>query len=174
MMKHRFDIFSAQDWPLFAGLASGLVLLSAFGFEYIGGYLPCPMCYAHRWIHVFSLVLGLGYYGLSQIKTDLKRHGPAACFLLALIFLAGFLYATRHAGIEYKWWAGPASCTGANVGTLSLEDLSASLDRVQHIPLCDEAAWVMFGISMAGYNALLSLGLSAMSAYIGWRNRTVK
>ena len=172
-MTHMLaSLFTLRTWPLIGGLASLGILLSAFGFEYIGGYLPCAMCYTHRWIHGATIALGLGFFAASQLHTALARYARAVCAGMGVIFFAGFIYATRHAGIEYKWWKGPEGCTGGHGGeTLTLADLGASLDRVQHIPLCDEAVWHFLGLSMAGWNALISLGLAAISGYIVWRNR---
>jgi disulfide bond formation protein DsbB len=63
-----------------------------------------------------------------------------------------------HAGVEQKWWEGPTSCTSGDIGGLSAEEL---MDQIMSAPLvrCDDIPWEMFGLSMAGWNALLSAGL---------------
>jgi disulfide bond formation protein DsbB len=70
-----------------------------------------------------------------------------------------------HAGIEWKWWPGPPSCTSTGLGlSTDLGDLSG----IRPV-MCDEAAWRMFGLSMAGYNALASLAAAAIAGLAGWR-----
>jgi len=69
-----------------------------------------------------------------------------------------------HAGVEQKWWDGPGSCSGANPGALSSDQL---LDQIMETPLvrCDEIVWDLFGITMAGWNGLVSIGLAVLWFY---------
>ena len=85
--------------------------------------------------------------------------------ILALVFLYGAGWAIYHAGAEWKFWPGPQSCSGtaAHVNPADLEALLKGLKRSAP-PACDKAAWVFLGLSMAGWNALVSLGLAALSA----------
>ncbi len=86
----------------------------------------------------------------------------AADALLALTFLVGVGLAAYHAGVEWKWWPGPASCTGA--GHVNAGQLAAFMNGAKvSVPQCDQAAWTMFGLSMAGYNAIVSLILVVLS-----------
>jgi disulfide bond formation protein DsbB len=89
--------------------------------------------------------------------------------LVALtVCLAAFLYngglSFYHAGAEYGFWPGPESCGGGVALPGSVEELQARLSAGEHPPRCDEAAWTLFGVSLAGFNFLISLLLSALSA----------
>lgn len=159
-------------WPLFAALASALILGGAYVFEYGFGYAPCALCYDQRHIHQAVIGLGLVTGLVFHFVPSTRRLAWAACFLIAAVFAWSAGFASWHAGIEYGWWDGPASCTsGANV-SVSANDINALLNGTgAPIVLCDEAAWTLFGISMAGYNALMSAGLAAISIVIGWTRR---
>ena len=83
--------------------------------------------------------------------------------MLLLIFQVGTGVAAYNAGVEWKWWPGPASCTGG--GHVDANQLRAFMNGAKlSEPQCDQAAWTLFGLSMAGYNALVSLGLVVLSA----------
>jgi disulfide bond formation protein DsbB len=76
--------------------------------------------------------------------------------------------AAFHAGVEWKWWPGPAACAGG--ATAGASDIVAMLKGGKvKTPSCDVAAWVFLCLSMAGWNALISLGLAAASAFAGLR-----
>ena len=72
--------------------------------------------------------------------------------------------ATYHAGVEWKWWAGPTECSGALDNLGSAGDLLKQLESIS-VVRCDEAAWRFLGLSLAGYNVLISLALAAIA---GW------
>ena len=91
----------------------------------------------------------------------------AFLFILAAIFAGSCVLASYHAGVEWHWWRGPEGCT-ASGGGVNASQMAAFLSgaRTQSGPMCDQAAWTMFGLSMAGYNALISLGLTAVSLWV--------
>lgn len=136
------------------------VILAALGMQYIAGYQPCEMCLYQRWPYytglVFAPLLAVLIY---QQKNGLYQHGLK---LVSLIFFSGAIYAAYHAGVEWQWWAGPDSCGGTGGALNTIDDLMRSLETTKIVP-CDEAAWRLFGISMAGYNALASFGLSVFA-----------
>ena len=86
---------------------------------------------------------------------------------VALTMLAGAWMGTYHAGVEWKWWQGPTACTGGP-STAPRGNLLEKLDRVRVVP-CDEAAWRFLGLSLAGYNVLISLALAGVAL---WGART--
>jgi disulfide bond formation protein DsbB len=144
------------------------MLAAAHAFETFGGYAPCHLCLYQR--DVYWTALGAGILGFALGYMRLPWAGRAANWLLALIFLAGTGIAAYHAGVEWKWWPGPTSCTGG--GSLNAGDLSAFLNGAKiRPPSCDEAAWRMVGISMAGYNAVISLALVVLSAIAARKER---
>jgi len=135
-----------------AAAGSAALLIGALAFQYIGGLAPCPLCIWQRWPHVAAIVLGLALIRWPS-------RGIAALGALAMCVGAGI--GVYHVGIEQKWWAGPSTCTAPTPGTMEAGEL---LDRILATPvvLCDEIAWQWLGISMAGWNAILSLVLAAL------------
>ncbi len=137
-----------------AAAGSLALLAGAFAFE-MHGYAPCELCIWQRWPHGVAVALG----ALALVA------GPAA-----LLGLAGALSALVtagigifHAGIERGLWQGPASCTGSgdDLAGLSGDDL-LSLDVPGGAVMCDEVAWSFAGLSMASWNAILSLALACI------------
>lgn len=155
---------AAHRWPLFAALASALILGGAYFFEFVLGYAPCALCYDQRHIHQAVIGVGLVTGTLFHFVPGTRRFAWAACLLIAAIYVYSAGFAAWHAGIEYNWWEGPASCTMAGNVEVTSADLDALLNGGgDPIVLCDEAAWTLFGISMAGYNALMSAVLAVLS-----------
>ncbi len=149
----------APEWLAMAlGGVSLALILGALGFEYIGGYPPCEMCMWQRWPHYANILVGLGG-GLAVWVSAAPRRSArlAAEAAMVLIALSG-LIGVYHAGVEWKVWAGPSACTGGPF------NVNGGLDLNAHLVLCDVAAWRLFGISMAGYNALISLSAAGLAA----------
>lgn len=151
------------NWPLIALVASLGMLGAAHGFEKIGNMPPCALCLHQReayWaaasIAVLALVAG-------RIQNDglTKR---AFGLLLFCAFGAGALIAGFHVGVEYKWWAGLATCTGGGELNVST-DLLGTLSNKMDVPACDKVAWSFLGISMAGWNMFVSLALASLSVF---------
>lgn len=134
---------------LLATLGSAALLAGAYFFEW-RGYSPCKMCYWQRWPHFVAI--GLGIIALLTPLTLLLWLGAAAVAVTAGI-------GVFHAGVEQGWWPGPASCTqaGGGLGNLSGGDL-LSLDGPVLI-LCDQISWSFASLSMAAWNAIISLVL---------------
>ena len=139
-----------QRMGIGAAAGSALLLLGALAFQYLGGLAPCPMCIWQRWPHAIAILLGL-----------LLVVSPARAIaaLGALTVLVGAGIGVYHAGVEQRWWPGPDTCTAPVPGTMETSEL---LDRILAMPvvLCDEIPWSLCGISMAGWNAILSLVLA--------------
>ena len=144
--------------PLTPALIAGATLAAAFGFQHIGGYAPCPLCVWQRWPHAAAIVLALLAWALPQGS----RLRLGALILTGLTFAAGAALAGYHVGVEQRWWAGTFGCSSpALVGT----DLDALRTQLFATPAvrCDEVPWSLFGLSMAGYNMLISLGLAVVA-----------
>lgn len=133
--------------PLLGSLA---LLAGAFGFQYLGGLAPCHLCLLQRWPHGIAVALGL-------LVLLWPRRGLAV--LAGLVVLVGAGIAAYHVGVEQHWWAGPTSCTAPAPATQSSGEL---LDQILATPvvLCDRVAWSLWGVSMAGWNAIASLVLA--------------
>jgi len=127
-------------------------MAGALAFQYIGNLPPCAMCIWQRWPHVIAIGLGLAFWIV-----------PAPLVLLlggfAALVTAGI--GAYHVGVEQGVFAGPDTCTSGPIGTQSAEDL---LNSILEAPLvrCDEIAWALAGISMAGWNAIFSLVLAVI------------
>ena len=125
------------------------LLAGAYVSQYIGGLYPCEMCWWQRWPHFAALPLALGAFVLPG---EGKRRLFTA--LAALAILTSGLIGGYHAGVEYGWWEGITTCSS----TVTPGTGKDVLDAILNAPLirCDIAPWTLFGISLAGYNFLIS------------------
>jgi len=138
-------------WLLLLGPAT--LLAGALGFQFLGGMHPCELCMWQRWPHLAAIVLATAAFALPAARKPLLIAAG-----LAVLTSAGI--AVLHVGVEQHWWVGPTTCsaTGVPKGDFLAGMLAAPVIR------CDAAAWSAFGISMAGFNALLStlIGLGGL------------
>ena len=147
-------------------LGSGGLLLGALGFQYLGGLEPCPLCHNQRWPHIAAIALAaLGLIALRDRGTALALLPIAA----ALAITAGI--GVYHAGIEYAWWAGPGACSGAAGFDPSKVTAGNLKDMIGQAPpaRCDAVPWALAGISMAGWNALISAAMALFALTAGLR-----
>ncbi|WP_109355868.1 disulfide bond formation protein B [Sphingorhabdus sp. EL138] len=123
----------------------GGALISEYGF----GLYPCEMCMWQRWPHLAAIIFAMGALLLRKQTASLLLLLLAAVGILTSGLIGGF-----HAGVEYGWWEGITSCA------TSVPAGGDMLDSIMNAPLvrCDVAPWSLFGISLAGYNFLLSVG----------------
>lgn len=132
---------------LLALLTPALLLGGAYVSQYGFGLYPCEMCWWQRYPHFAALALALAAF---MVK------GPAAqrlfAALAALAIMTSGVIGAFHAGVEYGWWEGVTACTSAVGGGGDI------MDAIMNAPLirCDIAPWTLMGISLAGYNFLLS------------------
>jgi disulfide bond formation protein DsbB len=126
------------------------------------GYIPCELCLLGR----VPFYAGIPLAALTALAAHNGRAGLARFGLagLALVFLAGAGIAVYHSGVEFHIWPGPTECSGELTGALSPEDFMARLKRVKPVR-CDEPALLVFGLSLAVWEAVVSLGLAALA---GW------
>jgi disulfide bond formation protein DsbB len=136
-----------------AAAGSLAILLTGFGFQYLGGLRPCELCLWQRWPHAIAPVIGMGAIALGG------RMLPLAGAVTMAVSTGLGLY---HTGVERHWWNGPARCTGDGAGLAGLTpEQMLNPAMIKPIVLCDQVSWEMFGLSMASYNALASLALLA-------------
>ena len=156
---------SAERVALLAGSVSLALILGALGFQYVAGMPPCEMCHWQRWPHIAAALIGIVGGGLAAGHRIEARHARLiAIIALGLIFLSGAI-GFYQAGVEWELLPGPAACTGPAVL------LTGSLDLNHAVVRCDVAAWRLFGISLAGYNGLLSFATVAAGLFILRRGR---
>ena len=142
---------------------AALTLAGAWFFQLVLDIRPCPLCLEQRYAYYLAVPLG------ALVAWAAAKHAPrgvliAGLAILALAALANAWLGGYHAGVEWKFWQGPADCTGpiGNLGSAS--DLLARLDTVKVIR-CDEVQWRFLGLSLAGYNVLISLLMAAIAAW---------
>ena len=138
------------------------IILGAWGFQLIVGLAPCPLCLEQRvpW-YILIPVAAAVTFGLVK---SWPRQALMALFAIAIILGVWAAYlGLYHAGVEYKWWPGPSTCTtggGAVDPTLDLEQLGHT-----KVPMCDIVPWSLFGISLAGFNFLFSLVALTLASF---------
>ncbi len=141
-------------WPLIAGFASAALLAGAHAFERIGGLPPCPLCYAQRHWHWGVLAFAVVSFIAARWKPAFARW---AALGLGLLLLGSFAQAAFHVAVEQHWVI--YRCAASP----NLDNLAFDLNAPVEIPQCDKVLWSLFGISMAGYNAIVSLILALVS-----------
>ena len=150
---------------LLLGLVSAAMLGAALVSQYAFGLAPCTMCHWQRWAHIAVIALvAIGLIACRATAADPARRARVAGYALgavALAFLAGAAIAGFHAGVELRWWEGITTCASGT--PQSLDDLKAQLTAAPLVR-CDEVAFAFAGISMAGWNGILSLLLAIFAA----------
>lgn len=136
-----------------------IIIGAALASEIFGGLQPCALCLKQRVPYYLALPLLLLAYFYAP-RGALAARGLLST--IGVIFLIGAALGVYHAGIEYGSWAGPATCGGGGNVSQSTESLMRALQNGGMVR-CDAPAWTLFGISLAGYNALASLGLAYLA-----------
>lgn len=152
---------NAIPWILIA--ASAATIGGALFFEYVLGYTPCSLCLDGRQPHYFAMGAAL----IAGILSREANIGIGVLIFLGLCvvaYLAGAGVSFYHAGVEYHWWEGPETCGGGSLVANSLAELQSALEGGVKAPRCDEAAWRLFGVSLAGFNFVITLVLAALAA----------
>jgi len=134
-------------------------IIAALGFEHIGGLPPCHLCLEQRYAYYVGIPVLFG--ALVLLSAGEMRWSALLFFLMALVFLANAGLGVYHAGAEWGLWPGPDSCTGTQELATSAGSLLDTL-KTTNVIRCDEAAWRLWGISLAGWNVVVSLVVFAM------------
>jgi disulfide bond formation protein DsbB len=139
-------------------------LLGAWYFQFVLGYPPCPLCLQQRIPYYIVIPLAL-IVAIAARAGAPRRIVTAGLAVILVAVLCGAALGVYHAGVEWHFWPGPADCSGP-VGDLSSGgSLFEQLQNPIHIVRCDQAAWRLLGISLAGYNVLISLAMAAVAGY---------
>jgi disulfide bond formation protein DsbB len=138
---------------VFFGVALATIV-AAWGFEKIGGYVPCELCLKQRWAYYFAVPFAALMLRPAADGRPLARWGLA---VLGLAMAASAGLGAYHSGVEWGWWPGPTVCTGGG----GLSGGLPNLDTAKVIR-CDEAQWRFLGLSFAGWNVVVSLALVAL------------
>ncbi len=152
--------------PAFVFILGLATILGAWGFQIVGGYVPCKLCLEERWPYYIGVPLAL-------VALIAQRMGaPAwvarvALGLAAIAFVYGAYLGTYHAGAEWAWWPGPTDCGGGSTGASGV-DLLNQLKNI-HVVSCTDASFrfppVNWGLSFAGWNAAISAVLAVVAAW---------
>lgn len=137
-------------------------IATALGFQYVGGYHPCPLCEMERYAYyaaIPALLVALMLASRGHVGTAAAIFG-----LVALAFLGNAGLGAYHAGAEWKYWPGPDSCGGERGLATSAGNLLQDIETIK-IVRCDEASWTMLGLSFAGWNAVISLIIAGLAAF---------
>ena len=138
-------------------------IAGAWFFQLVLEILPCPMCLEQRYAYYFAIPLA-ALVALAAAKGAPRGVVLAGLAILALVALGNAVFGAYHAGVEWGFWQGPTDCTGSGFDPGKAGSLLDNLDKVKVIR-CDEVQFRFLGISLAGYNALISL---LMAAIAGW------
>jgi disulfide bond formation protein DsbB len=162
-------MFRPAPAALTIALIGAAAILGAYYFQYVVGLAPCPLCLEQRIPYYIGIPLAL------VVAFAASRRAPPLAIeigfmALVLVFLYGAGLGVYHAGIEWKYWTGPAECTGTVNPFGGAGDLLSQIQNTS-VVRCDEAAWRLFGLSLAGYNVLVSL-LLALLAFFAARPAT--
>lgn len=157
------DIQKSAAVVVFVSFVTLVIVLIS---QYVFGLRPCELCIYQRIPYVFIIAFGLIAYGAA--KQD-KKISKIFMGLVGVTFLIGMGIAIFHVGVEQAWWPGLEQC-GANVNdiAMTLEELRLEVLKAP-VTRCNEIAWSLFGISMAGYNAILSF-LMALFSFTAMRS----
>ena len=166
----RDEISRRLLWLALAMLAiAAATILGALGFEHIGGYLPCALCLMQRTPYYVGVPVAA--VTVLAILLAAPRHLIMALFVIfAALMVYGGGLAVYHSGVEWGFWAGPASCA-PSVGVTSAADMLSQIETT-HAPSCTDAALRILGLSFAGWNVLASallVVLGALGARLAWR-----
>jgi len=154
----RMDDGKANAISMNAVAALGAALVAQYVFD----LRPCVLCVYQRWAYVAAGLAGIA--ALTILRAPGRGQGQAILIgLAALAFAAGAAIAGFHVGVEQGWFEGLAACAGAGETPTTLEALRAELLEGPPPPRCDEPAWTLFGISMAGYNVIYAAVLAGFS-----------
>jgi disulfide bond formation protein DsbB len=139
------------------------LIAGALGSQYIGGLYPCEMCHWQRWPHYAAILLAVLAF---VMPAPAAQRGFVLMAAIAIAISGGI--GVYHAGVEYHFWQGFTQCSdglSAGIGDTRADIWATPLIR------CDVAQWTLFGISLAGFNAIFSLGGSALIMWLWLKSR---
>lgn len=149
-----------EKLALLIGLFGVAMIIGVYFFEYVVGVLPCEMCYWQRWPHMAAIVTSLGATGLYAARI-IDRSSLALLLWVTLAILAVSVgVGIWQAGLEWRWWRGPETCSGPRF------ELSATMNLNAPVQSCEDPGWRMFGLSLAGYNVLCTGTVIVLSALL--------
>jgi disulfide bond formation protein DsbB len=158
----------AQAGRLIALLLPLALLGGALGFQYIGGLYPCEMCWWQRYPHAAAIVLA----ALAFTASAESKRSRTLTLLAALAIAISGAIGVYHAGVELQIFQGFTTCST----TAKAASTTELLQQLMKVPLirCDQVQWSLFGISMAGWNAIFSLSGAALVTWLTLAGRRAR
>ncbi len=144
-------MLNVKSATLYLLIAAAATIAGAWAFQF-AGYEPCHLCLLQRWPYYAAIAIT----ALSLIGLQPGMQGNALK-LLGILMIGSAVFGAYHAGVEWKFWPGPSTCTGTGGLTIGLPDLT------KPVVMCDDAALRIFGVSLAGWNALISAALAGLA-----------
>ena len=159
----RYDANPALAAALAIAIIAAATLAGAWFFQLVLDIRPCPLCLEQRYAYYLAIPLG-ALTALAAARGAPRAVLYAGLAILAAAALGNAWLGAYHAGVEWGLWKGPTDCSGpiGNLGSAS--NLLERLDTVKVIR-CDEVQWRFLGLSLAGYNVLISLSMAALAAW---------
>jgi disulfide bond formation protein DsbB len=148
--------------PASAGM--GVTILTALGFQHIGGYIPCALCLLQRDPYYYGIPVALAALAATFLTVP-PVVVRALLIVAGIMMLVGAGMGVYHSGVEWAFWEGPATCS-TSVSSVT-QDATQLLSDLNHIkgPSCSEASLRVLGLSFAGWNVIASLVLAAIAFY---------
>ncbi len=158
MAERTSSIYKQQSyrWGSLCLFVAAVTVLGALAFEYMGGFKPCPLCLQQR--YAYYVAIPVLFVALILLSAERRGWSVALFFLTSLLFLANSAFGVFHAGAEWGYWAPPASCAAVAPLDAAPGNLLSALAQVDIID-CGTPELVILGLSLAGWNAIISLCL---------------
>jgi disulfide bond formation protein DsbB len=156
------QMFTRAVWLFLAASLIAMATIGGAWFSELGlGYVPCKLCLIERWPYYLALPVVVTAF-VRMRDAGARQSVVLAAAFLGLLFLVSAGLGAYHAGVEWKFWLGPTDCGGrVNTGAVNLEDFRKSLNTAR-VVLCNEAPMRILGLSFAGWNGVVSLGIAAL------------
>ena len=157
------------DAAIAIAVLGAAAILGAYYFQYVLGLVPCPLCLEQRIAYYVAIPLAL-ILAFAALRRAPRAPLVGGLVIIALAMLTNAGLGAYHSGVEWKLWAGPADCSGPVSSLGRASDLMQQLRNVQ-VVRCDDAPWRFLGLSLAGYNVLISLALAGIAIWGAVRTR---
>lgn len=147
---------SAYRWGSLSLFVTVAIILGALAFEHVGGFKPCPLCLQQRYAY-YAAIPAL-FIALILLSMENKQVATALLFFVSMMFLANAGFGVYHAGAEWGYWDPPTTCQGAEKLATDAKNLLSALKDVSFVD-CGKPALIILGLSLAGWNAIISFCL---------------
>jgi disulfide bond formation protein DsbB len=171
-MNRQHETVTPFRAALFVFVVASATLAGAWAFQ-LAGYAPCELCLKQRIPYYIGVPVALlTLFVASRHRLGAHRSARLGLAALTLIFIASALFGAYHAGVEWGFWPGPADCTGTLEKAGSMGDFMKQLQTTK-VVRCDAVALRVLGLSLAGWNAVISAVMASVAGIAAARGRRV-